>query len=72
MAILVEPIGGEGIAVGTDRTSFVVVATKGPLLLVRVAGVSTQVDGAPDAQRVSGMQEGKEAQACVPGNGVDE
>ena len=65
MPVCVKAIGGERIAVGTDRTSFVVVATKRPLLLVRVAWVSTQVDSAPDAQTIGGMQEGKEAKRQV-------
>ena len=72
MPVRVKAIGREGIAVGTDRTSLVVVAAKGPLLLVRVAGVSTQVDRAPHAQTIGRMQEGKEAQARVPGNDIDQ
>ena len=54
----VKAIGRQGIAVGADRTSSVVVAADGPLCFVFVAGICAQVDDASCAEVVDGVQEG--------------
>jgi len=70
LAVRIEAVGGEGVAEGTDRASFVVVAADRPQRLVLVRRMGTQVNDAFGAELVDRAQEDVVAQASVAGDRV--
>jgi hypothetical protein len=71
-AVEVEAVSLEGVAIGTDRAAFVIVAAYEPVRLVPVGLVSAKVDG-PSGVEVSidDLQDWFIAEACVTGNGIN-
>jgi len=72
LAVEVEAVGGEGIAVWADRAAPVVLAADGPERFVAVRLVRMQGDDPPGIQiTVHDAQHDVVAEGSIPGHGID-